>query len=178
MEHNVLSHLSLQVGDCLKRHNAILSVAESCTGGLLASTVIETAGSSQWFDRGFVTYTNQAKQDLLDVKSITLETFGAVSENTAAEMVRGVLTNIQSSSGYQTGRLDIAISVTGIAGPDGGSPAKPVGMVCFGIGILSNYQQLIRTTTQFFKGNRSAIRQQSVKFALEQVLAIDYDGLR
>ena len=130
-----------------------LAVAESCTGGLIAGGLTDLAGSSAWFDCGFVTYSNAAKMRLLSVSEQTLEQFGAVSEETAIEMTQGVLANSEAN---------IALSVTGIAGPSGGSDAKPVGTVCFAYGIEK--QQII-SKTMLFSGNRQQIRESSVNWA-------------
>jgi nicotinamide-nucleotide amidase len=136
----------------------MFSCAESCTGGLLAAAMTDTPGSSRWFDRGFVTYSNAAKIEQLDVNRDTLERFGAVSEETAMEMATGVL-NVCSPA-------HLAISTTGIAGPDGGTAGKPVGMVCFGFAQRSNGGVVARAMTRIFEGDRAAIRAQAVAFAL------------
>jgi PncC family amidohydrolase len=127
-----------------------LTTAESCTGGLISAAITEVAGSSDIFDRGFVTYSNEAKIAMLGVSLITLETYGAVSEQTAGEMVKGALKNSLS---------DVAVSVTGIAGPSGGTPEKPVGLVYIGI---ANKQET-KVFKHIFKGNRSEVRQQTVE---------------
>lgn len=165
-----LTLLSQYVGQQLVDKKVMLSTAESCTGGLVASTVIETAGSSQWFERGFVTYTNQAKMDELGVHADTLATHGAVSEEVAAEMACGVLAHI---SRYDTAQEQThwSISTTGVAGPSGGTQTKPVGMVCFGLACLKDGEiQLVRTYTEYFKGDRTEIRQQAVAFVLKQLV--------
>ncbi|MFK5891944.1 MAG: CinA family protein [Pseudomonadota bacterium] len=148
-----------------------LSLAESCTGGMLASTITERAGSSLWFDRAYITYSNQSKMDLLSVNRKTLEQFGAVSEQVAREMVTGCLQN----SG-----CDYALSITGIAGPEGGSIKKPVGTVwfalaghCTGIGkdkSPDNQQLEVKSLLQQFEGDRQHIREKAVYFALTQLL--------
>lgn len=142
--------LSTQLGQCLKEKNAMLVLAESCTGGLACATITDIAGSSTWFDRGFITYSNSAKQSMLNVTAQTLAQFGAVSEETAKEMALGALNHSDA---------DIAGSITGIAGPDGGSIDKPVGTVCFAYAIKSGY---LITMTKHFIGNRQHIRHQSV----------------
>jgi nicotinamide-nucleotide amidase len=134
----------------------ILTGAESCTGGLIAATITSVSGSSSWFDRGFVTYSNEAKMTMLGVKRRTLDAHGAVSEETAREMAAGALANSNAT---------IAFSVTGVAGPTGGSPKKPVGMVCFGFATKNE----TRTTTQHFQGDRAAVREQSVEFVLAEL---------
>ena len=145
-----LASLSASLGIALKKHGYMLTLAESCTGGLAAAAVTDIAGSSDWFDRGFVTYTNDAKQDMLDVSPTTLVKQGAVSEETALEMAVGALGHSQA---------DIAGSITGIAGPSGGSTNKPVGTVCFSWAIKNG--QII-TSTEHFTGNRQEIRHQDV----------------
>src|SRR5258708_6846429 len=119
MENNI-TILAERVGQLLKAHKLMLTTAESCTGGQIAEAITQIAGSSQWFDRGFVTYSNAAKQEMLGVKKITLEQAGAVSAETAAEMAEGALRHSHAQ---------ISIAVTGIAGPTGGSVDKPVGTV-------------------------------------------------
>src|SRR3546814_1040443 len=129
----------------------MFACAESCTGGLLAAAMTETPGSSLWFDRGFVTYSNAAKVEQLRVSVDTLERFGAVSEETAMEMAAGVLS--------ATDLAHLAISTTGIAGPDGGTPGKPVGMVCFGFARRTSQGVVTRAMTRIFEGDRAQIRQ-------------------
>ncbi|MEO1890315.1 MAG: CinA family protein [Candidatus Thioglobus sp.] len=131
-----------------------LSVAESCTGGSLSALLTSISGSSTYFDRGYITYSNQAKMDMLDVDTEVLERFGAVSEQTAFEMVNGVIQNSHS---------DIAVSITGIAGPTGGTVDKPVGMVCFGFCIKDKHF----VKTQHFSGNREAVVASSVDFVIQ-----------
>src|SRR3990170_5584893 len=114
-----LEDLARQVGQALKRHGLMLATAESCTGGWVAQAVTSVSGSSEWFDRGFVTYSNQAKCEMLGVRPETLAAHGAVSEPTAREMATGALEH--SGAG-------VAVAVTGVAGPTGGSPEKPGGM--------------------------------------------------
>ncbi len=120
-----LNVLSRKVGKALKNKGETLVTAESCTGGWVAQAVTSVAGSSDWFERGYVTYSNAAKREALGVSRRTLERHGAVSEQTARAMARGAL---------KRGRGAIAVSVTGIAGPGGGSPGKPVGTVCLCLG--------------------------------------------
>ena len=147
--HNI-TKLSAQVGQALKEKKFTLALAESCTGGLASAAITDISGSSTWFDRGFITYSNTAKHQMLGVSKETLSQYGAVSEETAQAMAMGAL----SKSG-----ADIAGSITGIAGPSGGSANKPVGMVCFA--YLTKNGQLITVTKQF-AGDRQAIRYQSV----------------
>ena len=135
-----------------------LVTAESCTGGLIASEITRHSGSSELFERGFVTYSNEAKQELLNVSKETLDHFGAVSEETAKEMAEGAL---------QNSRADIAVSVTGIAGPSGGSDEKPVGTVCFGV---CEKGKSAATSTERFNGSRHEVQDQAAKHALTIVL--------
>ncbi|MEE9331379.1 MAG: nicotinamide-nucleotide amidohydrolase family protein [Methylophilaceae bacterium] len=153
-----LSNLSAELGQTLQKCGYVLSLAESCTGGMVSATITNTAGSSTWFDRGFITYSNVSKQEMLGVSANTLEQFGAVSENTAEEMALGAI---------KRSPADIAVSITGIAGPGGGSTQKPVGTVCFAWGIKNG--RLI-TGTEHFTGNRQAIRQQAVIKAITGLL--------
>ena len=132
--------------------------AESCTGGGIARALTELAGSSEWFERGFVTYSNAAKQEMLDVSAQTLERFGAVSEQTAREMAEGAL---RRSRGHA------AIAVTGIAGPSGGSADKPVGTVVIAWAIRD---AAATVRTRRFEGNRAAVREASVEHGIEGLL--------
>jgi nicotinamide-nucleotide amidase len=132
----------------------VLTTAESCTGGWVAQCVTDVPGSSAWFDGGFVTYSNAAKEAMLGVPAFLLAAHGAVSEPVASAMAAGAL---------QSGRADLAVAITGIAGPSGGTTDKPVGMVCF---AFQRRAEQCTTTTEFFRGNRREIRQQAVEFAL------------
>jgi nicotinamide-nucleotide amidase len=152
-----MDELAKKVGERLKAAGAQLVTAESCTGGWVAQAVTAIAGSSSWFERGFVTYSNAAKQELLGVRKETLEAHGAVSEQTAREMAGGAL---KKSKGT------IALAVTGVAGPGGGTREKPVGMVCF---AWADGKKL-RSETRRFSGDRDSVRRQSVIRALEGVL--------
>lgn len=153
-----LEALSKAVGKALGARGLVLATAESCTGGWVAELVTDTAGSSGWFDRGFITYSNQAKADMLGVRTDTLVQFGAVSEETACEMAVGAIENSSA---------DWAISITGIAGPGGGSSLKPVGTVCFG---WCRRGGTPGSETRLFSGERRSIRQQAVVHALEGLL--------
>lgn len=155
-------HLARVLGERLIGKGWMFSCAESCTGGLLAAAMTDTPGSSQWFDRGVVSYSNDAKQDLLGVHAETLERFGAVSEETAMEMAAGALAGAP--------RSDFAVSTTGIAGPDGATPGKPVGMVCFGFATRSGDGVVTRAETRVFPGDRQAVRAAAVAFALSMAL--------
>ena len=157
-----LINIAQELGIALKVRGFVLALAESCTGGMVAQAVTSIAGSSTWFDRGFVTYSNTAKIDMLGVSAQTLEKFGAVSEQTAAEMALGCL----KASALKHSQAHLAGSITGIAGPDGGTADKPVGTVCFGI---AQANQCI-TSTQQFTGNRHAIRQQAAAFLMQQLI--------
>jgi nicotinamide-nucleotide amidase len=136
--------------------NMSIAVAESCTGGLLSSSLTSIPGASSYFNCGFITYSNESKIKMLNVDSQTIELFGAVSERVAFEMAVGAGQHSQS---------DLAISVTGIAGPSGGTAEKPVGMVCFGFYVEGE----VSTTTQFFSGVRSEIVSESIAFALTEL---------
>ncbi len=150
--------LATTLGAALKAQGKMLTLAESCTGGMLASAITSIAGSSIWFDRGFVTYSNTAKIEMLGVNANTLETKGAVSLETAAEMAQGALAHSAAQ---------VSASITGIAGPDGGSPEKPVGTVCFAW-MGSNIQ--LQTSMQHFQGDRHAIRQQATIYIMTALL--------
>ena len=151
---NLIQKLASQ---CLVRDILIVS-AESCTGGLLSSLFTQEAGSSKWFDRGFVTYSNNSKIDSLGVREETLGNFGAVSQEVANEMSTGALKNSEANLG---------ISITGIAGPGGGSLAKPVGTVYFSI---ANQKKVILEHKADFLGSRETIRKESVLFVLNKLL--------
>jgi nicotinamide-nucleotide amidase len=150
--------LAKRVGDKLKASGDVLATAESCTGGWVAQAVTSVAGSSEWFDRGFVTYSNAAKRELLGVRAETLAEEGAVSEASAREMALGALARSGAS---------LAVAVTGVAGPTGGTAAKPIGMVCF---AWSRKPRTVKSETRYFKGDRESVRKQSVIRALEGVL--------
>ena len=153
----MIGKIARQVGKKLRSSHSLLVTAESCTGGWVAQAVTSVAGSSEWFERGYVTYSNAAKREALGVRAATLARHGAVSEPTAREMARGAL---------KRSRGTIALSVTGIAGPGGGSPDKPVGTVCFAWA----QGRKIRSETRRYKGGRRNIRQRSVVHALHGVL--------
>jgi nicotinamide-nucleotide amidase len=154
-----MESLATTLGQRLRAAHAILVTAESCTGGWVAQIVTSVSGSSEWFERGFVTYSNASKQELLGVESATLERHGAVSEETAKEMALGAL---------ERSRGTVAVSITGVAGPGGGSAEKPVGTVCFA--WASN--GAARSETRHFAGDRESVRRQSVIHALEGVLKL------
>ena len=154
-----LSVLAARVGRRLKASRQFLVTAESCTGGWVAQAVTAIAGSSDWFERGFVTYSNDAKRELLAVSETTLKKNGAVSEHTAREMARGALAHSKGT---------VALSITGVAGPGGGSREKPVGTVCFAWAK----GRALRSETRRFMGNRQSVRRRSVVHALKGVIAL------
>jgi PncC family amidohydrolase len=152
--HSLIEELSLLLLDKKLR----LVTAESCTGGMIAAGMTDRTGSSAIFERGFVTYSNESKIEELDVSSATIESYGAVSEETAKEMCLGALKNSHA---------DVAISVTGIAGPGGGTTEKPVGLVYIGTALQNKEPHISKNN---FKGDRTSIRQQTVETALEQLI--------
>ncbi len=156
---HTITLLAEQVGEALNNKHYLLSTAESCTGGGIAYAITDIAGSSAWFDRGFVTYSNEAKHDMLSIPTITINTHGAVSEEVAAAMVEGAVAH---------SRANVAVSTTGIAGPGGAVPGKPVGTVCFGWKI----NDLLIVERQLFSGDRQSVRQQSVAHSLQKLLQL------
>jgi nicotinamide-nucleotide amidase len=154
--------LATRVGRALQAKGLLLVTAESCTGGGVAQAVTEIAGSSEWFDSGFITYSNASKSELLDVSPAVIAQFGTVSEEVAGAMAEGALAN---SNGH------VALSTTGIAGPGGAVPGKPVGTVCFAWSIERN-THIERTQTErlVFSGDRQAVRQQTVVHAMKGLL--------
>ena len=137
-----------------------LVTVESCTGGWIGKTVTDLAGSSAWFEAGFITYSNQAKTKLVNVPESLLEKYGAVSLEVADAMAKGALDSFPES---------ISVAVTGVAGPDGGTREKPVGTVC----IASAYKNKIKARKFLFEGNRNDIREQTVHEAIEMVLSME-----
>lgn len=152
--------LAEKLGARLKARGTMLVTAESCTGGWAAQAVTTVAGSSEWFERGFITYSNAAKEEMLGVRAATLARFGAVSEETAREMALGAL---------ERSRGTISLAITGVAGPTGGSAAKPVGTVCFAWAAKG---RPVSAQTRHFAGDREAVRRQSVEYALERLLEL------
>jgi len=150
--------LAAELGRRLASRRALVTAAESCTGGLVAGAITSIPGSSGWFQRGFVTYSNEAKTEMLGVPAETLARHGAVSEETARSMAEGAL---------RAGRANYAVAITGVAGPDGGTPAKPVGMVCFGWAALDGSTT---STTKRLPGDRAAVRHASVIVALQGLI--------
>ena len=142
--------------DLLKKGNLKISTAESCTGGMIASAITNVSGASGFFGTGVVTYSNEAKMKLINVKPETLEKYGAVSEQTACEMAEGVL---------KLGEADVSVAVTGIAGPTGGTSDKPVGLVY--IGVSGKFGTVV--FKNIFNGDRNEVRRQTVDKAFEEV---------
>jgi len=150
--------LASRLGELLVQRHWTVTTAESCTGGLIAGAITDVAGSSGWFERGFVTYSNEAKIEMLGVSAKTLAAHGAVSEATAREMVTGALRN---------GDATLAVAVTGIAGPAGGTPTKPVGLVWLAWGRRDGP---IDARAEHFAGDRAAVRAATVRRALEGLI--------
>ena len=146
--------LAADLGVALAARGWKVATAESCTGGMIAGAITDIAGSSAWFERGFVTYSNEAKVELLGVRAETLARFGAVSEAAAREMVAGAL---------ERSRADIAVAVSGVAGPGGGTPEKPVGLVWLAWGVRGG---LTDAASRHFPGDRAAVREATVAMAL------------
>ncbi len=157
---SAIDEWSLRLGEACRAANRKVATAESCTGGGVGEAITRTPGSSAWYDRGFVTYSNEAKVDLLGVRQETIGSFGAVSEAVAREMAVGALH--QSDA-------DLAVAVTGVAGPDGGTAAKPVGLVWFAWASLDGE---VRTKFEVFGGDRAAVREQAVLEALQGLVAL------
>lgn len=149
--------LAEKVGDALKSRKLLLTVAESCTGGGICQAITEIAGSSEWFDCGFVSYSNSSKSEMLDISPSLIAQHGAVSEEIAAAMAQGALANSEAH---------IALSTTGIAGPGGAVPGKPVGTICFG--WLAG--GVMHTERKVFTGDRHEVREQTVIYALDRLL--------
>ncbi|MFL4557506.1 nicotinamide-nucleotide amidase [Yersinia kristensenii] len=158
MSEKQLRQLSIAIGRKLKARGAWVTCAESCTGGWVAKALTDIAGSSAYFDRGFVTYSNAAKHDLLGVKESTLTQYGAVSEAVVQEMAQGAL---------HAASADFSVSISGIAGPDGGTAEKPVGTVWFAFATRDGQ---LSATKQLFLGDRDEVRLQAAVFALQTLL--------
>jgi nicotinamide-nucleotide amidase len=150
--------LARAVSHELKRQGLMLVTAESCTGGWVAQMITSVAGSSEWFERGFVAYTNLAKREMLGVKTTILSRYGAVSEQTARAMAEGALTHSHAQ---------VALAITGIAGPSGGTPEKPVGTVCF---AWAGKKRDTVSAKHQYSGDREGVRRQAVAAALQGVL--------
>ncbi|HET9699598.1 MAG TPA: nicotinamide-nucleotide amidohydrolase family protein [Burkholderiales bacterium] len=160
MDDAALYDLAARLGTTLKARGLVLASAESCTGGWIGQAVTAVSGSSEWYDRGFIAYSNEAKRELLGVSAQTLERDGAVSEAAVREMAQGALAG---------SRARVAVAVSGIAGPTGGTPAKPVGTVCLawaGVGLET------AAVTRHFAGGREAVRRQTVEAALRGLLQL------
>jgi nicotinamide-nucleotide amidase len=156
-----ITSLTQQLAQTLLAKGFKIALAESCTGGLLAAQLTSLAGSSDWFERGFVTYSNQAKEETIGVPKEVIERYGAVSEEVARAMAEGVLNHSLAQ---------ISAAITGIAGPGGGSANKPVGMVCFAWGMQVDDQIQTRSQTKQFSGDRQSIREQACVYAIESLL--------
>ncbi|MEW6646006.1 MAG: nicotinamide-nucleotide amidohydrolase family protein [Pseudomonadota bacterium] len=155
-----LDALAEQVAAALLERGWMLATAESCTGGWVAKVCTDLAGSSRWFERGFVTYTNEAKQEMLGVEPGVLAEQGAVSEATVRQMAAGALAR---------SRARLALAISGIAGPGGATPFKPVGMVCLAWTVSGD---AVVSCTRHFEGDRDAVRRQAVAAALQGVLDV------
>lgn len=153
-----LRQLSQRIGEQLKARKATVTTAESCTGGWIAKVFTDISGSSTWFECSFVTYSNQAKQQMVGVQAATLAQYGAVSEQTVREMATGAC---------QAAVTEYGIAVSGIAGPDGGTAEKPVGTVWFAIAGPDGH---VLAQRQHFAGDRDRVRRQSVSWALQMLL--------
>jgi len=158
MTSDELNILAQEAGRALKKHGLMLATAESCTGGWAAQMITSVAGSSEWFERGFVSYTNLAKREMLGVKTTILSRYGAVSEQTARAMAEGALLNSHAQ---------VAFAITGIAGPSGGTPEKPVGTVCF---AWAGKKRDSNSAKHVFTGDRETVRRQAVAVALQGLL--------
>lgn len=157
---SALLNLAVELSTILQHKNWTLALAESCTGGMAAQYATAIAGSSAWFERGFVTYSNVAKIEMLGVSAATIEQHGAVSEQTAREMALG---------GLQHSHAQIVAAITGVAGPDGGTSEKPVGTVCFSWVDVTGK---ISSETKQFSGDRETIRKQAVYHAFKELLLL------
>lgn len=147
------------LADFLLKKGWLLATAESCTGGMISAACTDLAGSSNWFERGFVTYSNEAKTDMLGVAAALVTAHGAVSEEVARAMVQGAI---------QHSRARVAVAVTGVAGPTGGSRAKPVGTVWFGFMVDGQ----LSSEMQHFSGDRAAVRSATVHHALQRLVQL------
>ena len=170
MDHAALITLATEVGGALKQRGWMLTLAESCTGGMTAQSVTAIPGCSAWFERGFVSYSNDAKHEMLGVSTALLDKHGAVSEAVAQAMVLGALNR---------SKAQVALAVTGIAGPGGGSKSKPVGTVCFAWALPSDAgpslgaeTAWVKVQTCHFEGDRAAVRQATLEHALSNLLLL------
>ena len=160
MELNNLENLSTELGALLQKKNMFFTSAESCTGGLLSQSIVSVPGSSGWFGCSFVTYSNISKHKILGVSKDSLKRFGAVSEEVVTEMVDGAVAE---------SRADLGVAISGIAGPGGGSPDRPVGTVCIAWKLKD--KQAVRSTF-LFEGNRNEIRYATVVKSLEEAIEL------
>ncbi len=158
-----LYELATRVGRRLLAAKRRMVTAESCTAGWIAKAMTDVPGSSQWFECGYVTYSNAAKMRDLGVSKATLDAHGAVSEATVLEMARGAL---------RVSGADVAVAVSGIAGPDGGVPGKPVGTVWFAAGSRRGEELVLKASRQLFERDRETVRRRAVEYALEMVLQL------
>lgn len=164
MAESSLYELAAEVGQALKAQDLMLATAESCTGGWIAEAMTMVPGSSEWFERGFVTYTYISKRELLGVRDETLGRHGAVAEEVVREMAQGAI---------ERSHAQVSVAVSGVAGPTGGTPEKPVGTVCFAWGRKGAAP---RSETRRFDGDREAVRRQAVVHALRGVRALVAGG--
>lgn len=160
VDDQTLTRLASEVGEALKAQGLMLATAESCTGGWIAQACTAVAGSSNWFERGFVSYTYISKREMLGVSQDTLGAHGAVSEPVVQEMVIGALANSHAQ---------VAVAVSGTAGPSGGTPQKPVGTVCIAWGVKNGEP---KSLTRHYAGDREAVRRQTVRDALHGLLEL------
>lgn len=160
MNDTTLQHLAQKVGLKLMQQGLMLVSVESCTGGWLGHVVTSIAGSSAWYERGFITYTTISKQEMLGVSSKAIKQHGEVSEEIAREMAHG---------GVSRSHAQVSVSITGIAGPGGGTVKKPVGMVCFAWVMKDSH---VLSETRHFTGDREAVRRQSVSVALQGIITL------
>jgi nicotinamide-nucleotide amidase len=156
-----ISSLVQAVAKALETRNLKIVLAESCTGGLLAAHLTSLSGSSRWFERGYVSYSNEAKQESIGIAPSLIAKYGAVSAELAQAMAQGALSH---------SRAQVSIAITGIAGPEGGTLDKPVGMVCFAWAIPRNGSVHVCTKTQHFSGDRHRVRDQACAYALQELL--------
>ena len=161
INYDEMTHLSIAVGKALIEKKSTLTTAESCTGGWIAKVITDIAGSSDYYHRGFVTYSNEAKHEMIGVSEQTLLEYGAVSEEVVCQMAKGALL---------AANADFAVSVSGIAGPGGGSPEKPVGLVWFGFATRTSMGVNVSAKYCIFTGSREQVRAESVVFSLKSIL--------
>ncbi|WP_109399024.1 nicotinamide-nucleotide amidase [Proteus sp. TJ1640] len=161
INYDEMTRLSIEMGKVLLEKKRTITTAESCTGGWIAKVITDIAGSSEYYQRGFVTYSNEAKHEMIGVDEQTLIKYGAVSEEVVLQMAKGALS---------AANADFAVSVSGIAGPGGGSEEKPVGLVWFGFAMKTSTGIQATATHCIFSGSRDQIRAESVIFSLKSIL--------